>query len=339
MEKIRVIQYGLGAIGSSILRLLLQKPQFEVVGAVDVDPAKVMRDAGQVANAGRDLGVPVSRTLASALAFSKADVVIHATQSTLPNIYEQLVECITAGVPVISTAEELAYPFRKYPELSAKLDKLAREHEVPVLGTGINPGFVMDKLPVVISAACHEVEGVRVHRIVDASRRRLALQKTVGAGLTIEQFAVALTENRVHLFGLPEAVGMIADSLGIVIDNIDEVVEPIVATQTVRSQFLEVVPGQVKGVRQVARATFDGSEKVRLDLEIYLGAPESIDEYWITGRPDLHVVIPGGVHGDLATAGVIVNTIPSLLKAEPGLRIATELPFSYTTPRAKGAGA
>ena len=180
MEKpIRVIQYGVGWIGAAIVRLMLEKPGLQVVGAVDADPEKVGKDLGRVAGANRDLGVPIGRDLASS-APSGADVMVHSTTSSLKQVSNELMECARLGAHVVSTCEELSYPFRKYPELSARLDQFAREHKVALVGVGVNPGFAMDKLVLTLASACHRVARVKVHRVVDASRRRLPLQKKVG---------------------------------------------------------------------------------------------------------------------------------------------------------------
>jgi len=329
---IRVIQYGVGSVGSAVVRLMLTKPQVQVVGAVETDEAKIGRDLGRVAALQRDTGITVSRTLASALAMSAADAVILSTYATLPEVMDQLSECIRAGLPVISTCEELAYPYRRYPELAAELNKLAQEHGVPIVGVQVNPGFAMDKLVLTFATACHDVSRVRVRRVVDASRRRLILQRRAGAGLSPAAFQEQLENDKIGVRGLEMSVAMLADSLGIAIDNIDETIEPLLATEKVYSQFIEVAPGQVKGVRQIARGTLSSAEVVRLDFEMFFGAQQSVDEMWISGKPDLHVVVPGGIHGDLATSAIVVNCLPAILRAEPGLRTARDLPMIFMAP-------
>ena len=327
-KKIRVIQYGVGPIGAGVVRLMLQKPNLEIVGALDVDPEKVGKELGHVAGADRDTGVVVSNDAKSVL-YSGADVVLHTTSSYLVQVMDQLIACMEAGLHVISTCEELSYPFRKHPELSARLDQCARENKVAVLGTGVNPGFAMDKLVLTLATACHRVDTVQVFRIVDASKRRQPLQKKVGSGLTVEQFHNQRDAGTIKHQGLPESAAMIADSLGLPVDRIEETIDPVIAKETVKTEFFEVPPGRVVGVHQVAHGLGGDKENVRLELQMYLGAPDSIDAIKITGVPGLNLQIPGGIHGDLATAAVAVNCIPAILEVKPGLRTSAEIPMCY----------
>ncbi len=327
-HKIRVIQYGVGPIGAGIVRLMLQKPEIQVIGAIDLDPDKIGKDLGRVVGAEADLGVVIGGEARDVLR-AGAHVVVHTTSSYLPQVADQLLSCVQAGSHVVSTCEELAYPFRKHPELAQQLDRAAREHRVSLLGTGVNPGFAMDKLVLTLSTACQEVRSVKVRRVVDASRRRLPLQKKVGAGMTVEEFRAQVHAGVIKHHGLPESAAMIADSLGLRVDTIEETIEPVVAQEAVRSEFLQVPAGRVKGVRQVARGSGDGRESVRLELEMYLGAPDPVDAIEIGGIPDLKLAIPGGIHGDLATAAIAVNCIPALLEAKPGLLTSRDIPMRF----------
>ncbi len=328
-KKIRVAQYGVGPIGAGIVRLMLQKPQLQVVGAVDVDPEKVGKDLGRVVGLERDLGVKVSRS-AQEVFKTGVDVIVHTTGSYLVKVVDQLEECIRGGAHVVSTCEELSYPFRKHPDLSRRLDALAREHKVAILGTGVNPGFAMDKLVLTLATACQQVKKVQVKRVVDAARRRLPLQKKVGAGMTADEFRAQVAAGVIKHHGLPESVGVIADSLGIAVHKIEEAIDPVMAKQTIRSEFLEVPAGRVAGVRQVARGFSEvGEENVTLTLEMYVGAPDSIDSVRIQGVPELKLDVPGGIHGDLATAAISVNCIPAIVDANPGLRTAADIPMKF----------
>ena len=327
-KKLRVIQYGVGPIGAGIVRLMLEKPGIEIVGALDVDPAKVGKDLGEVAEAGRETGIRVSDRPEVVLKTS-ADVVVHSTSSYLTDVAEQLFGCLEQGLNVISTCEELAYPFRKHPKLSEQLDRMARGRGVAILGTGVNPGFVMDKLVLTLATACQRVFSVSVKRTVNASERRLPLQKKVGAGLTAEEFRSQVEAGRIKHHGLPESAAMLADSLGLSVDNITETIEPVLATDTVRTPFLEVPAGRVAGVRQVARGLSAGEAMVSLELQMYVGARDPADEVAIHGVPDLSFRIPGGTHGDLATAAVVVNCLPALLEAKPGLRTSRDIPMCF----------
>lgn len=331
-QEIRVIQYGVGSIGSEIVRLLLEKQDVRLVGAVDSDPAKVGLDLGRVAGAGRDLGVTISDQSTQVLR-TKADVVIHSTSSRLADVEKQLLQCIDAGLNVISTCEELAYPFRKHPQLSEQLDAEARQRGVAILGIGINPGFLMDKLVLTLASTCQRVNAVEVTRIVDAGRRRLPLQKKVGAGLRPNEFNELVAAGKIKHHGLPESTTMIADSLGLRLDEIRETIRPVIAQSPLQTEFLEVQPGQVAGIHQTAYGVLSGQEMIRLTLQMYVGAENPVDEVKLHGIPALHFQIPGGIHGDLATAAVVVNCVPLLLEAHPGLRTSHDIPMRHFPDR------
>ena len=332
MTKIRVVQFGVGPIGASIVRLMRQKASLEIVGAIDKDQAKVGRDLGEIVGAAdAPWGVSISAD-AHATLERPVDVVVHSTSSYLASVMEQLLECVGAGCCVVSTCEELAYPFRKHPDLSAKLDAAAKDEGVALVGTGVNPGFVLDKLVLTLSAVSQRVDSARAVRVVDASKRRLPLQKKIGAGLAPEEFRAQVNAGVIKHHGLPESVAMVADGLGFAIDNISETIEPVIAQETVKTEFLEVVAGQVAGVHQVARGTAGGEEKIFLELRMYVGAKQPADTIELEGEPNLSLVIPGGTHGDVATAAVVVNAIPAIVAAPAGLRTSRDLALAFFPP-------
>lgn len=323
-KKTRVIQYGVGPIGASILRLMHQKHSLEIVGAIDKDPAKIGRDVGEVAGAQDAWGVKVSATAASVLS-KPVDVVLHTTSSYLPKVMDELLECISAGCCIVSTCEELAYPFRKHPELAAQLDAAAKEEGVALVGTGVNPGFVMDKLVLVLSAVAQRVDFARATRVVDASKRRLPLQKKIGAGMTPDEFRTQVAAGAIKHHGLPESIAMVADGLGFALDEITEIIEPVIAEEKIKTEFLEVAPGQVAGVHQIARGIWEGEDKIFMELKMYVGAKEPRDTVELRGEPNLTMTVPGGTHGDIATAAVAVNAIPAIVAAPAGLRTMRDL--------------
>lgn len=324
---IRVVCYGLGPIGQGIARLALSRPGIEVIGAVDVDPSKVGRDLGEVL--GRvATGVAVSNSIV-ALAGIGADVVLHATGSALARVVPQLNEIMAIGADIVSTCEELSYPWTAQPQLAAELDAAARKAGVTLLGTGVNPGYAMDALPLMLTAPCASVEAVRVLRVVDAARRRGPLQKKVGAGLSAEQFAEQVKAGSVRHVGLAESLHMIATALGWELDKVEDLIEPVIAEQPIVTEFANVQPGQVAGVRQVASGHKNGRELVRLELRMYLGAPDSQDTIEIDADPPIKMTIVGGLHGDVATAAMVVNAIASVRRAVPGLASMADAPLVH----------
>ena len=335
-KKIRVVQYGVGPIGASIARLMRQKSALEIVGAIDTDPAKAGQDLGEIAGApDAPWGVKVSSDAAKILD-GRVDAVIHSTSSYLESVMDQLIACLEAGCCIVSTCEELAYPFRKHPALSKKLDTTAQEEGVALVGTGVNPGFVMDKLVLTLAAVSQRVDHAKATRIVDASHRRLPLQKKIGAGMTPEEFRAQVAAGVIKHHGLPESIAMVADGLGLAVDDISETIEPVIAENSVRTEYLEVAAGQVAGVHQIARGTAAGEEKVFMELKMYVGARNAADTIELQGEPNLTLTIPGGTHGDIATAAVVVNAIPVILAAPAGLRSSRDLPLSFFAPDALG---
>ena len=325
MEKIRVVQFGCGPVGCSIARLASTKPNIDIVGAIDL--VNVGHDLGEVAGINRKLGVSISKDAEAILYRTKPNIVLHATSSSLSVIYPQLEMVIKAGSNIVSTSEELSYPYKKQPDLANAIDRLAKEHQVTVLGTGVNPGFLMDTWPLVMTAVCQDVKQIKAVRIQDASARRIPFQKKIGAGKTIEEFSKLVEEGTLRHVGLTESVAMIAAGLGWELDDITETIEPVVTKTKVRTDFVIAKPGQAAGVRQIGYGWKDGKELITLDFQAYIGAEESYDAVYITGIPNMEVVIKGGTHGDIATAAVVVNSIPRVIDAQPGLVTMKDLPI------------
>ena len=327
---LRVVQYGCGVIGCSVVKLAAKKPDIDIVGAIDIVNAG--KDLGDIAGLNRKLGVIISDEADKVLLEAKPDVVLHTTGSSLESVYPQLSDVIRAGANIVSSCEELSYPYRKQHELANSLDKLAKEYRVTVLGTGVNPGFLMDAWPLFMTAVCQDVQSIKVSRIQDASVRRIPFQKKIGAGKTIEEFSKLVDEGTLKHVGLPESIAMIAAGMGWELDDITETIEPIVAESEVSSNLIAVKPGQAAGVKQIGRGLKGGKELITADFQAYLGAPESYDAVQITGTPNMEVVIKGGTNGDIATAAMVVNSIRRVVDAPPGLMTMKDLPMVCASP-------
>jgi hypothetical protein len=324
---IRVIHFGLGPIGAGVVRQVAGRKGFKIVGAVDIDPAKAGRDLGDVAGVGRRLKVKVSDDARKAIKASKPHVAILCTNSSLKEVLPQIESIVKLKVPIVSTTEELAYPTKGNMRYARAIHQMARKYKVAVLATGVNPGYVMDALPIMLTGVCERVDAVRVDRIQDASIRRLPFQQKIGAGLTREQFQTKVDAASVRHVGLTESVSMIADALGWRLDRITDEIQPKIASEPVSSEFLAVDPGFVCGIMQDGIGYRDGTAVITLHMEAYLGAPESFDAVEITGSPALRMKLAGGVHGDVATASITVNSIPKILEVAPGLHTMRDMPL------------
>ena len=325
-DKIRVIQVGLGPIGVEISKLLAQRDQIEIASALDVDPEKVGQDLGTLSGMPQPLGLTISNDLGWALSKSGAQVAILTTVSSLPAMQSLVMDCINAGLNVLSTCEELSYPWLTQPELSRQIDQQAQHKGVSVLGTGINPGFLMDLLPIALTGVCRQVEQITVQRIQDASNRRLPFQRKIGAGLSPMQFEERVREGTLRHVGLTESMHMIADRLGWTLDRIEDMVEPILAQQRTLSGPLVIEAGQALGVLQTGRGFQGTHEVLSLVFRAAIGEQDPSDFIRITGRPSLEMVIPGGVNGDLGTCAITANAVPVVAAAAPGLRTMADVP-------------
>jgi 4-hydroxy-tetrahydrodipicolinate reductase len=322
VQPITVAQYGIGPIGAEIVRLLLTKPWVKLVAAVDIDPNKTGKDVGDVVGLGRTTGVLVTPQLKT-----RTDVVCHSTGSRLREVAAQLKELLERGAHVVSTCEELSFPLDH--AIRADLQQTARSKNVTLLGTGVNPGFVMDKLPLTLTSVCQRVDSVDVIRIQNASTRREPLQRKVGAGMTVAEFRSAVAAGKIKHMGLRESLMMIGNGIGVEFEQVsEEKIEPIVAQREVVTQYLRVAPGQVAGVHQTIEGK--GRIPVRLELRMYVGAEDvAADRVVIRGVPDLEMEIKDGVHGDRATAAMVVNAIPRVVSARPGVLTMDDIPISF----------
>ena len=323
---IRVVLVGLGPIGAAVAgQLERRRKAFQIVGAVDIDPSKTGRDAGEVLELGRRMRVKVTDGIGRTIRATKPDVAVLCTGSTLKQVLPQFEEVLKQRVPIVTTTEQAAYAVRRNARLVKRLDQAARRAKVAVLGTGVNPGFVMDALPIALTAVCERVDRIEVQRIQDASVRRLPFQRKIGAGLTPEQFQRGVEDGTLRHVGFAESIQMIADAVGWRLDRVTDEVTPKIASRAVESEHFGVNPGDVSGLVQKGIGYVAGEPLITLHLEAYLGAPESFDSVLIEGSPRIHSKIAGGVHGDIATASMVVNSISAVLDAAPGFRTMRDL--------------
>jgi hypothetical protein len=324
-ERVPVVVMGLGFIGQEIARAALRSEELELIGAIDSSPRLLGKKISDV------LGVPagtfrIVADLASAVNKRRGVVLLHATGSKLPQVMDQLLEAIKLGLSIVSTCEELAFPYFRHPKLADKLDLAAKKAGVSVLGTGVNPGFVLDRLVATVAQVCGPVRHVSVTRIVDARTRREALQRKVGAGLTEDEFFGLVDAEQLGHVGLAESAALCALGVGIDCDDFEEEIVPVIAEEDIVGGAFTVKEGRVAGIHQTAVGLADGQERVRLELTIAVGVDGASDTINVDAEPGIKLVIPGGVAGDRATANVVVNAAPRVKSAEPGLLTVLELP-------------
>jgi len=330
---IPVILMGLGPIGRGIARAVLGKPELEIVAALDLDEARVGKSLAEILELPKAPNVTVTRDAPAA--FKKAAglgaVMLHATHSRLDQVEGELAQALSAGICVVSTCEELAYPWLRHPEIAGRLDKIAQKRNVALLGTGVNPGFVLDRLPATLGAVCGKVERVHAIRIVDARTLRSSLQQRVGAGLNEEEFDRGVDEGSIGHVGLMESAALAALGVGLQVDEVEESIDPLEADEDMGSDLrvegaLFVPRGGIVGVHQIATAFHNKRAVAQLELTIALGAENPRDEIELFASPGIKVIIPGGLAGDSGTSWAIVHAAPLVVSAQPGLITVLDLP-------------
>lgn len=333
-DKIRVIQFGLGNMGSMMARIMLEKKDLEVVAAIDRNLENLGKDLGQVLGLKKKTGVLVSNNPAEVFRTVKADIMLHAAVSYVPQVWEQIKGAVMQGISVITIAEEMGYPFLKYQKLCDEIDKVAQEHEARVLGSGINPGFAMEMMPLFISGICRNVTNVRVTRVIDFSPFGPAIQKNIGMGMNVADFKKGVKAGKLPLhIGLPETLALLAYGLQWKIDKIEETREPVVATKPVNVPgYMKIPRGAVCGFNHRCFGYKNGKKVIILEE---LGRVDPKERYQNTiildGEPKIIETI-NVPPGNITTTSHAVNLIPALLNAQPGLRTMFDLRVAPVLP-------
>lgn len=320
---LRIVQIGLGPLGQMLSPFILERSSLKLTGAVDVNPNIVGTDLGTHNNQS-PIGITITDDLNTAL--NDADVAVVTTVSEFERLAPLLEKICAKGVHVVSTCEELSYPWKTLPELSQKIDTLAKENKVSILGTGINPGFLMDFLPTAITGVCRKVDSLHVYRIQDASFRRLPFRQKIGAGLTVEEFKQRVATQKIRHVGLTESMHMIASRLGWSLDRTEDIVEPIITETEVRGDGWQVAPGYATGVHQMGYGYVGDKKIITLEFCAAVGQANPRERVHVYGSPEFDLTIPGGINGDAATCSVITNAIPVVANATPGLHTMVDIP-------------
>jgi 4-hydroxy-tetrahydrodipicolinate reductase len=320
----RILHVGVGPLGIRILKDLHAREVGHVVAAVDTSPELANHSLAELVP-GASPAVRIKPGLESVDNWDAIDCAIVTTSSDLRSCADTFRALLSRGLAVVSTCEELVYPWLRHVALAEELDELAKQHGGRLLGTGVNPGFLMDALPVFASSVCHRVRSVEAYRVQDASARRIPFQKKIGAGLDDAQFAQQVRDGTLRHVGLGESLHFIAHSVGLEIERWQEDIEPVKATRDLQSGVGPIPRGRIAGVRQVARGYCDERVVVSLEFQAAVGQLDPYDRVVIDGEPRVDVVIPGGVHGDIATSAIVINALPRVLEARPGLHMMSTI--------------
>lgn len=323
---IHVLQIGFGPLGIQIGKYIVQKSTVKTVAVVDINTdfiGKKLQSFDDTLSDEVFVYMSVKEAISS-LGY-KPDVVIITTVSSLEKLIPQVKEVAEFGIPVISTCEELSYPWKLQPQLSKELDAICKKNQIACLGTGINPGFLMDYLPSVFSSVCKDIKHVSVERIQDATPRRIPFQKKIGAGLSLKAFKEKEATGTLRHVGLQESVYLLANSLGLELDSVSESLNPVIANKTVASSAIIVKIGDARGVEQISHGYVKGECRISMHFKAAIGELRSYDKITIKGTPNFTSLIEGGLNGDICTCAVTVNTIKSILKLTPGLHTMTDI--------------
>jgi 4-hydroxy-tetrahydrodipicolinate reductase len=313
----------------------MKRENLELVAVVDANPELSGKPIEDLLGDGSKSTIKITGDLSSVLESTKADVAIVATSSSLEIVVPTIEECLQTGLDVVSICEQLSFPYRKKPELAESLNQVAKQNGKTVVGTGINPGYLMDLLPIVLTGPCQSVESIHVTRHMNSSHRRPSFQKKIGTGMTNNEFRENIDEGKItgHV-GLVESIQMIDAALNLELDEIEELPpEAIIAENEVTNSFATIKKGDVLGLKSMGVGRKNGEVIITLDFQAYAEADPQYDEVIIEGVPRIHQRIQGGVHGDQGTIGMILNLIPIVVKESPGLKTMKDLPVPRNTKR------
>ncbi|MBN1445448.1 MAG: Gfo/Idh/MocA family oxidoreductase [Candidatus Omnitrophica bacterium] len=329
-KKIRVAIYGVGPIGAKIAGFLYERKNFEVAGAIDIAENKKGKDLAEFAGLEKKTGVLIESDAGKVLSGKNIDAVVLATASSIAKIKGQVAGILSYGINIVSTCEELSYPWVTAPGTAKEIDALAKKNNAVVLSTGVNPGFLMDFLPIAMSGVCRNVERITVERVQNAAERRIPFQQKVGIGITPEEFTNRVKEGTLKHVGLTESMHMIAGRMGWTLDRTEDVIEPVIAQELLTVNGKVIDKGMVLGVKQTGRGFSEKKELITLTFTAAAGISPAYDRTVIKGTPEMDVTIKNGVNGDIATCAIIANAIPVVLRAKPGLRTMSDIePVSF----------
>lgn len=333
-RKVKVVVWGLGSMGSGIANMVLSKRGFTIVGAIDMDPNKVGKKLYDILNvaANEDNHCTVTNDAGAVIKQGFADVCIVATTSFIKIVFPLIKMAAEAGMNVVTTAEEMSYPRTLDPELSDELDKIAKENQISILGTGVNPGFIMDLVVIMLTGVCDRVDSLNVTRINDLACFGKAVMVEQGIGLKPEEFIQGVKDDTVagHV-GFLQSFGMFEEAFGVKFNNIRQEKEPILTTVPRVTELVSVHAGDVAGCRQLGYANLGDKTFITMEhpqqIKPQMENIETGDYITVHGTPNLNLQIKPEIPGGIATIAICVNMIPLVINSEPGLKTMLDLPI------------
>lgn len=339
-DPLRVIIWGLGAMGRLMVPMIMADPGLKLVGAVSRRArSDGATDVSDIVGFDRPTGVAAWPTFEEAVRRSGgADVVLNATSSFVHEVVGELEACVAAGLDVVTIAEEMAYPWASRPDLADRLDRAARAAGVTILGTGVNPGFILDTLIALVSGATARVERVYASRVNDLSPYGPTVMRTQGVGLHPDEFTRKVADGTVvgHV-GFPESMHLIAKALGVELSRVEEKREPIISTVRRETPHVVVEPGYVAGCRHSALGYVGDRAAIELDhpQQVHPGAEGVMtgDYIRLEGVPRIELRTSPEIPGGIATAAVAVNMLGPVVAAGPGVLTMIDLPMPMGSMR------
>lgn len=333
MDMVKVVIWGFGAMGSGMARMLLSKKGVQIVGVCDLHPERVNKSIFDILgiNRGDHPDVIINSDINTVLTEKCCDVCLCATDSFTKKAFPRLKFALEKKVNVISTAEEMAYPKAQDPELTAELNKIAKENGVSILGTGINPGMIMDLLVVCLTGCMTDVQHIEAKRVNSLSPFGPAVMEEQGVGITVEEFNNGVKNGTLagHV-GFAESINMIADAIGWKVEKFETQMSPIVTDVDRKSEYGFAKAGNVAGVNMTGQGFVNGEVLIDM-IHPQQIEPEQIgvhtgDYITIKGTPEVNMCIKPEVQGGLGTIAMCVNMIPHIINAAPGLKTMIDLP-------------
>ena len=320
----KILQVGLGPLGVKTVQFAAARG-FKIVAAVDNNPQLIGKDVGEVCGL-KKMNVKIVATVKEAVKGKKPDIAVVTTVSSLAKLEAIVADIAKVKLSIVSTCEELSFPWKVQSARAKKLDKLCKKHKISLLGTGVNPGFLMDFLPTVMTAVSKDVEKIEVIRVQNASVRRVPFQQKIGAALTVEEFKKKEKEGTLRHVGLPESVDFIAARMGWKLTKKTESLNPVIAKEDINTGYKPIKAGMACGVEQIGRGFVGTKEVITLHFRAAVGEEKSFDTIKVTGDPMINSTIEGGINGDVATCAITLNAIHSVLRAQPGLVTMSDIP-------------